>query len=191
VFASVTCEGAPASGGPPILIRGLTPAIELARDPRTGTVHFGRNDRYTIHAVNAAGEDLKSFGLEKERIAIDDAGKKAHFAGRPIPEERLADLVESLPSELTHFRRLQVIDDLLYVTATTTIDRAPRGVSHDIFTLEGKYLYRGLIEVPGSASISGSEDNLVLGDGYFVAVLSYPGGAKSVACYEVKMPSSE
>lgn len=76
----------------------------------------------------------------------------------------------------------------MYVTDTGTIDRAPREVRHDIFTLKGDCVYWGRITLPGPATISGSEDNLVLGDGFFVVVLAYPGGSKSVARYEVRMP---
>ena len=190
LFAAINPGGEPpqAAGGPALLIRGLTPTMELGRDARAGRVYFGRSDVYNIHVVTAGGEAVRSIKMQRDRIAIDEAGKRAHFAGMSIPEERLAPLVKSLPSELTHFRRLQVIGDLLYVTATGTIDRAPREVVHDIFTLEGDYLYRGRITVPGPANIAGSEDNLVLCDGFFVVVLAYPDGGRGVACYAVKMP---
>jgi hypothetical protein len=189
VFASIDAAGAPqASGGPSLLISGLTPTVELARDARTGTIYFGRNDLYQIHAVDSKGREVTSFGLDTKRIAIDEAGKRAHFEGVDIPEEALAQIIDGLPSELTCFRRLQVIGDLLFATATGTIGRAPHEVTQDIFTLNGDYLYRGRISLPGRATISGSEDNLILGDGFFVAVLAYPDGSRSIARYEVRMP---
>ena len=59
--------------------------------------------------------------------------------------------------------------------------------NHDVRNL-GEYLFRGRIAVPSPAHINGSEDNLVLGDGFCVAVLAHPDGSKSVAGFEVEMP---
>lgn len=190
VFATMSTEGAPAprADGMMLNVRGLTPAVEMACDHGRGRVYYGRNDRYAIHVTDLDGEPLLTFGIEREPRRVPPEAKRAHFEDFGLPPEQLRDLVASFPDELTFFRRIQVVGDLVFVTATTGIGRHPAGVELDIFSLAGEYLYRAPIRFAGGEHIFGGADNLVIhGDSFYVS-LEDTAGHRSVARYCIDLP---
>jgi len=169
-------------------LRGVTPVIEMAIDHERERVYYGRSDRYIIHVVDLAGDEKLVFGIERERGRLTLEAKQAHFENTRIPPEQVQAVVESLPTELTCFRRIQVVGDLVLVTATTGISRRPTEVLIDIFSLAGEYLYRASLEFAGSESIFGNPDNLIVHGESFYVSLEDAGGQKSVARYRIQLP---
>jgi len=190
VFATVSTQGAPEprADGMMLNIRGLTPAIEMACDHDRERVYFGRNDRYAIRVADLNGKLKMVFGIERELERVTPEAKRAHFEDMNLPPEQLQELVASFPDDLTFFRRIQVVGDLILVTTTTGISRQPTGVQIDIFSLAGEYLYRAPIQFDDSEHIFGGADNLVVHGNSFFVSLEDSAGDKSVARYRIKLP---
>lgn len=114
---------------------------------------WGKNDRYTIQAVDPEGREQFSFSLERsERKKISREYKERFVSGirlnnRPVPREIAENFIKSIPDESTFFFDIAGgKDGLIYVFVS---DRARSdGQEIDIFSPAGRYLYHADIKVP-------------------------------------------
>lgn len=171
------------------VIIGLIPQINMAFDAKKGTLYFGRNDRYEIHAAGLDGKIKESFGLEKERRLVTEEELRGHFAGTGFPADRVEKIIPLLPRKLTCFHRIQVIGGLVYVF---TVDSLESGIGRqhiDIFSRDGEYLYRGKIAMPEGDRYR-NLDQITLSNGFLHAILANEDGTSRVAKYRISMPDS-
>ncbi|MEW6368651.1 MAG: hypothetical protein AB1714_28820 [Acidobacteriota bacterium] len=169
------------------VILGVIPQINMGYDPAGGRLYFGRNDRYEILVSDLDGKAVGSFGLPKERGQVTEEELRRHMAGSSIPADRVEQLLPLLPRKLTYFHRIQVIDGLVYVFTVDSFDSPIARQDVDIFSLDGKYLYRGRIVMPKGDRYK-SFDGMVLSKGSLHAILTNEDGTSWVAKYKVSMP---
>jgi hypothetical protein len=182
--------GDPVSGGPPVVVRGLTPVVELAYDPVDQELYYGRSDTYALRVVDLDGHRLRTFGLNRPRRPVSTEEKREHFAPLSIPPEHVNSIVASLPDKLTHFHRIRVHEGLVYVFVTTGLGRRPQGQEIDIFSADGTYLYRARITFAAGQHIFSSPENLALNGEDLCVILEDDAGQTSIAKYRLRLPPS-
>lgn len=170
------------------VIVGLIPQINMDYDEDSGLVFFGRNDRYEITAADRNGVVKRTFGLQRERVAVDEGSKRAHFEGHGIPAERYEEILPLLPGKLTCFHRLQVIGNHVYVFRMDELTDRRNRQEIDIFSRDGEYLYAGSIVLPEGDYFQ-NPDQLQIGGGHLYAILKDDTGRSRIAKYRIRIPA--
>ena len=187
-FARVSVSDQDRQGPPGAIVLGLTPQLVVARDPTDGTLYYGKNSEYRIHAVDAEGRALATFGLARARAMVTEADKRAHFAGRGIPADRVEKMVATLPDQAVHYHRIEVHRSLVYVYAAAAFGGSLTRQPIDVFSRSGEYLYQGIIAIEEGRHVYGSPDNLrVQGDQLYV-ILEDGAGRRTIAKYGIQLP---
>jgi hypothetical protein len=175
-------------GGPAreIIIVGLSPlmTIGLGQDK----LYYGMSDTYTIEVVDLDGKELNTFSLDRQKKRVSDDMKKKLFEGIPhISEDVVKHLMGTIPNETTYFYRLEVHHGLIYVYVPDPLHRFPghrKPAWIDIFSGDGKYLYKAHLKLTGSAKPLTTrihKDHLYL-------VLEDQEGEISLAKYTLSLP---
>jgi hypothetical protein len=190
VFAefSVSSEGKAGSGGPPIVILGLTPQIQVAYDRDSRKFYYGRSDDYTIHVSEATGKKLFSFGLDRERKRVDEEDKRKHFEKSSIPKDRYEKILPALPDVLTHFMRIQVVEGLIFVYSTKSLERQQDKIAVDIFSQKGKYMYRSTLRFGKGISFYTHVEKVIIRGNHCYAILEDGSGKSILAKYKISLP---
>jgi hypothetical protein len=107
-----------------------------------GLLYYGRSDRYKIQVADLNGKFLNVFSLDRKKKIVSEDIKKKYF-GRysSMRKQALAQIIATTPDEATFFCRIETHGGLVYVFVPD-ISRHNRQ-EIDIFSPEGKYLYRG------------------------------------------------
>ena len=142
------------AGGPAVVVRGLTPTIEAAWNRDLGSVYYGCSSDYLVRIASTAGDSLGAFSLDRPHQGVDAAAKRAHFAGSRIPPERVDAVAAALPNQLSSFRQLWAGAGLIYVLIPTGLEREVTAQPVDIFSADGRYLYRAELRLPGDVRFS-------------------------------------
>jgi len=187
---SIRVEGYPRRE---VVFVGLSPLMTIGRGD--GRLYYGMSDDYSITIADQDGKKLGGFSVKRkaERISNDD--KRTLIEGlRNLNDVVFKYLMKNIPNETTYFYRLESHHGMIYVYVPSPVRRLyperynPAGI--DIFSAEGKYLYRAQLKVetgrkPVSFSISG--DTLLMfeetedGDVYLVKYrISLPGSEKAM-----------
>jgi hypothetical protein len=96
-------------------------------------------------------------------------------------------LICLLPRKHTYFTRIEIHNGLLYTFEPDLEDENHQSI--DIFTLEGKYLYRADIKVEnGLTMIRSPFDNLFIKKDYLYMALENEEGEVSIAKYKISLP---
>lgn len=188
---SVSTEGRTGSGGPPVVVLGLTPQVKIGLDPGAERFYYGRSDDYTIHVSDSKGKRLFSFGLDRERKRVTDEEKRNHLAKSSIPKDRIDALIPALPSELTHFMRIQVVDGLIFVYSTQNLERQQDKIAIDIFSPEGKYLYRSHLQFGDKAALYSHVGKVIIRGNHCYALLEDGSGKTFFIKYKISLPSAQ
>jgi len=170
------------------VIVGLTPQLAMAYNPQSGRLYYAKNNEYVIYVADLDGNRYPTFGLEREKLPVTEDAKRKHFARFGIPQERVDAMIGSLPNEMAYFHRLQVNDGLVYVFLTSGLGQTLTSQPLDIFSLDGKYLYRAEITFDDNQHIYGNPDNLQIRDNYLYAILEDSTGKKMIAKYRISLP---
>jgi hypothetical protein len=127
-----------------LIIPGLTPLMTVGYGD--GRLYFGRSDTYKIQVTDLNGKLLNTFSLDRKKRRVPEDIKRQYF-GRysSMRKQALEQIIETTPNEGTHFCRIEVHQGLIYVFVPD-ISRQNRQ-QIDIFSPEGKYLYRGILTV--------------------------------------------
>jgi hypothetical protein len=171
-----------------LFIHGLTPAVVLGFDEKNQTFYYGRSDCYQINSSNLKGEQLKTFGLDRDKTPINEAEIKNHFKAFNWTEERINSIIKDLPKELTFFHRIQVINGLLYVWNVHGIPQKQSIQKIDIFSPDGKYLYQADLKFDNTITFS-QVDKLVLSENSLIGIFEDENSNSKIIKYEVKIPN--
>ena len=175
-----------------MIVIGLSPIMTLCL--HGGDLYWGLSDSYMINISDLNGESLGSISLNRKRRQISDSIKAKYFASFDLPQDILPQIVESFPNELTHFHRLEVYDDLLYVyipdldweLGRTKIKQI------DIFSLEGKYLYRAQVDPGiGLTHLFSPLGNLIFKDGHMYAACEREDDTVVIVKFRAVLPGKE
>jgi len=179
--------------GPPgmsVIVLGLTPQIVMAYDRKTGRIFYGRTDEYKIYSADPSGDKLRTFALKRKKKNVSADEKMKHFEGTRIPKDRLEKMIPGLPNEMTHFQRIRVNNGLVYVFPTNSISRRQNFLLVDIFSLEGKYLYRAQIRFSDDDSLFSHLEKVVVRENRLFAILETKDGKKKLVGYKISLPAS-
>jgi len=185
VDLSETAKVESAPQGPPLMIVGLTPQMNLAADGNR--IVFGRSDRYEIYIAERTGKILSSFRLDRKKLTAPLEDKRRLIGETRLPEDQKEKVVAQLPDEMTYFSHLEVIDGLIYVFAVDSLEKMTGHQRIEIFSDTGTYLYSGTIGFGGGLQF-GSPHNLVIAGGCAYVVLQDDQGRQTLAKYRIKQP---
>ena len=110
----------------------------------------GEPERYTKIVVHGLPDDVPpnlagvKEGMVRDRETIEDR------TGYVL--SIMKKLLKGLPGETTYFSQIEIHNGLLYVYVSDMERRNSQQI--DIFSLDGKYLYRSFIRVPEALLIS-------------------------------------
>jgi hypothetical protein len=133
-----------------LIVPGLTPLMTVGYGD--GRLYYGRSDSYKIQVTNLSGNLLNAFSLDRGKKRVPEDIKKKYF-GRysSMRKQALDQIIETTPNEATFFCRIETHKGLIYVFVPDIARRNRMQI--DIFSPEGKYLYRGNLTI---------EDNLTM-----------------------------
>jgi hypothetical protein len=133
-----------------LIVPGLTPLMTVGYG--NGRLYYGRSDTYKIRVADLSGKFLDSFSISRGKKRVSDDIKNKYF-GRysSMRKQALDQIIETTPNEATFFCRIETHRGFIYVFIPD-IARHNRQMI-DIFSPEGKYVYRGGITI---------EDNLTM-----------------------------
>jgi hypothetical protein len=165
---------------------GLTPQMTVGYG--NNKIYYGMNNTYSIQIADLDGEVIDSFSLKRKRIRVSDAEKRKSFEryGR-ISRQSREQYIKTTPNDCTFFCRIEIHDGLIYVFVPNILRQNTQKI--DIFSLDGKYLYSGFIELEKGLTLLDSQlDNPVIKDGYLYAALQEESFQVKIAKYRIKYP---
>jgi hypothetical protein len=180
-------EKKPSGGG---VIVGLTPQMKMGFDPKSNRIYFGKNSDSLIYCLALDGNKIDSFLFSLPRITVSKADKEAHFAGFGVPKERAEAIIPMLPDRMTYYNRIQVVDGLLYLLSAESLPGPHTGIKADIFSPDGRPLYKGRIQIENGWHICNSPENLQLIKGFVYTALENDRGDKKIVKYKIDLPQS-
>ncbi len=175
-------------GGMALVILGLTPQIKMGFDPDLNRIYYGRSDDYSIHVDELTGKRLFTFTLDRERKTVTEEDKWRHFEQTRLPKERIEKILPSLPNFLTYFMRIQVVKGLIFIFSTESLDRRQEKLAIDIFSPEGKYLYRSYLKFGDGPPSYTHVEKVVIRNTHLYALLESKEGMTSLAKYKIDLP---
>jgi hypothetical protein len=181
--------GVARSGGMVVamVVRGLTPMMILGY--YDGRLYYGMNDSYRIAVSDLEGKEITTFGIQRKAKTISDDVKRKQFSGRDsrIPKEMLEKIIKTLPDQLTFFDRIEVHNGLIYVHISQLAPEETNSREIDIFSREGKYLYRAVVKVDDGDSITAGP---VIKNNHIYLTLEDEEGMISLVKYKVSLPTA-
>ncbi len=149
-------------------------------------IYYGMNDRYKVFIATMEGKILKSFSLTRERRRISDKVKKDKLfkgAKGKAPIELLETLAKQMPNDITHFCRIELHKGLIYLYMSYYDQKNIQQI--DIFSQEGKYLYRSFIKIARGDFFAALPE--IKGD-YLYLALENEDGEHCVCKYKIPLP---
>lgn len=182
---SVFTGGVARSGGSVIaMVDGaLTPMMRIGYDGKR--LYYGMNNSYAITVSDMIGEKKFTFTLDRARKEVSEAEKRKRFGGEGgAPEDMVEKIVKSMPDTLTYFSRIESYNGLIYVFQTS-LDRGNRQ-EIDIFSADGKYLYRAAIEVEKGSRI---QTDPFIKDNHLYLAVEDEEGEVAINKYKIALPT--
>jgi hypothetical protein len=135
-----------------VVMPSITPVMAIGK--HENNLYFGMNDKYEIYITNLEGKEVGGFTLKRERTTVT-LKQKEKVMGDLVkglaPPEVAKQLAKALPEQETYFSSIQSRGGMLYLYKSAFVPGNRRQV--DIFSPQGKYLYRGLIKVKDGYTI--------------------------------------
>lgn len=155
-------------------------------------LYWGMSDRYMIHVTDLQGKAITSFSVDRKKTRVSRKDKWDFFNKGGIPLDMLKQIADSVPDEVTCFHRIDVHDDLVFVFVPE-IDlenKALRTKQIDIFSPEGKYLYKARLNFGKNRThLSSPLRNIVIKKGFLYAVLQDEKDNVLLAKYRISLPA--
>ncbi len=169
-----------------LIIPGLTPLMTVGYG--NGRLYYGRSDRYKIQVADLNGKLLNAFSLDRKKKKVPEDVKKKYF-GRysSMRKQALDQIIATTPDEATFFCRIETHGGLIYVFVPD-ISRHNRQVI-DIFSPEGKYLYRGKLTVEDDLTMMEPKiyNPYIKDDFLYVSVMDRNDNVKIIK-YKISLP---
>jgi hypothetical protein len=134
---------------------------------------------------------LFSFGLDRDRKKVTDDEKRKHFEKSSIPKEKVDAIIPDLPDALTHFMRIQVVEGLIFVYSTESLERQQDKIALDIFSPEGKYLYRSRLQFGNEMPLYTHVEKVIIKGNHCYALLEDGSGKSFFVKYKISLPSTQ
>lgn len=177
-------------GGPAreVIIVGLSPLMTIGRSE--DKLYYGMSDNYTIEVADLNGRKLKQITLDRKKQRVSYGEKKKLIEGIPnTTEEVVKHLMENIPDDMTFFYRLEVHNGLIFVFVPDPLHRFPghwNPAQIDIFSADGKYLYRSRLKLPGGVKPL----TTFIHKNYLYLTLEDEAGDTGIAKYKIRLPDN-
>ena len=177
-------------GGSRLILRmPFVVAEDLMITGNSGCIYYGYSKSYDIKKINSSGKMIKSFsiqGREREKISKADKLKildRILEMHRNVSKNVLNKMADQIPDKLPFFHHLYTDDaGLIYVMTARIKESNRRDV--DIFSKQGKYLYRGNIILENGFNIL----RLALRNKIMVVMVEGPDGERLLVKYTLVLP---
>lgn len=170
-----------------MVVKGLTPMMIMGYD--NGRVYYGMNNSYRIVVSDLEGKEISKFGIQRKAKTISDDIKCKQLSSRSsrAPKELVEKIIKSLPNQLTFFNRIEVHNGLIYVYVSQLESEESNSRKIDIFSREGRYLYRAVIDVDNGYSITAGP---VIKNNHIYLTREDEEGVISLVKYKVSLPTT-
>ena len=172
-----------------IIVVGLSPMPAAAYD--RDRVYWGVSHTYEIHISDLEGKAIGEFSVDRKSRKISSSFKKKFFTEMSLPPEMVASVAKSFSDKLTYFHRIEVHDGLIYIfVPDLDLDqRTARIAQIDIFSPEGRYLYRAKLDFgKGMAHLFSPLSNLAFRNGHLYAACVRENDAVVLAKFKAVLP---
>jgi 6-bladed beta-propeller len=155
-------------------------------------LYWGMSDRYMIHVTDLIGREITAFSLDRGKTRVSKRDKWDFFNKGSIPADMLKQIVDGLPDEITCFHRIEVHNELIFVFVPE-IDpenKILRIRQIDIFSPEGRYIYKGHLNFgKNRVPLSSPLQNIVIKRDFLYPVLQDEEDTVLVAKYKISLPA--
>lgn len=155
-------------------------------------IWYGYNDAYKIQQLNLDKKDRNSFSIDsrkREKIAKKEKMQmfeKVLENQREIPKNILNTMADQIPDEMPFFHHLfSDKTGLIYVVTATA--KYPNRRKVDIFSSQGRYLYRGLIDLEPGCSII----RMIMKGKDLVVFIEDSEGERKLVKYTLDIPANQ
>jgi hypothetical protein len=175
------------AGGNGVKLIGLTPMIISGYDFDNDKLYYGVNDVYEIHVVQLNGKVLNSFSVKRQKKLVSNETLRKQIklidASAPVNE-----IIKQLPKEITYYHRISIHKGYVLVFEGN-FGTNWESQSIDIFSLDGKYLYRTLFSPgPGAKIYFTSIGSILVQGDYLYVVLEDDESEVVIAKYRIQLP---
>lgn len=157
-----------------------------------GRLYWGMSDRYRITVTDLAGRGITAFSVDREKTTVSQKDKRDFFNKGSLPADVLKQIVDGLPDDVTYFHRIEVHNKLIFVFVSgIDLDNKMLSIKQiDIFSPEGKYLYKARLDFGRNrVHLSSPLQNIVIDRGFLYAVLQDEEDNVLVAKYKIALPT--
>jgi hypothetical protein len=175
-----------------IIVIGLSPLMTLGF--YDGRIYWGMSDSYVINVSDLGGKKITSFSVNRKKKRISDNFKKKYFRDLNLPEDMLPQILKSYPNELTFFHRIEVHNGLIYVyVPDLDLDLGQAKIKQiDIFSQEGKYLYRSVVNFGKNLThLFSPLNNFIIKDDHIYAACEREDDTIVILKYKAALPRLE
>jgi len=167
-----------------VVIPPLTPRIFCDFDQQRQSFVYGKNNEYKIWILDLNQGNSECFSLNRKKRPLTKSMKKKINREMHLSKK----MWDRFPRELTHFNKIQIKDGFIYIFVSYFEEIFDKQ-KLDIFSLDGKYLYRAFFKPDAEEEIySTSIYHLVLKDNHFYASIQTRNGDMKVVKYRVSLP---
>ncbi len=154
-----------------IIVIGLSPLLTAAYEQ--GRLYWGVSHSYEVHISDLEGKAIGGFSVDRKPKKVSHSFKKKFFKGMTLPPEMVDQIAKSFPDRLTQFHQIEVHDGLVYVfVPDLDMNQGTARIAQiDIFSPEGRYLYRAHLDFGKDlAHLFSPLSNLAFRNGHLYAV---------------------
>jgi hypothetical protein len=172
-----------------LIIEGLTPLMTIGFSD--GRIYYGMSDSYTIYISDLNGKRLGKFSLRREKRKVASEEKSLRFEDYPqMSRQGRRQIMETTPDEITSFTRIESHRGLIYVFEPEVIRRNYQAI--DIFSPEGRYLFRSKISVEQGLTMmpQQSANPLLTGEHLYVVLVDEELHVK-IRKYKIRLPEPQ
>lgn len=171
---------------PAMIVGGLTPMMIIGYGNKK--LYYGMNDTYRITVSDLSGKIVHTFSVRDKKEKISKEKKRKFFSQWGDPPAFVEKCVDTTPGELAHFIRIEEINGLIYVFGAF-FGQNQEKQRIDIFSPQGKYLYRSFIKPGNGSTIYYSHiKNLVIKKDYLYMLIEDEEGDIKIAKYKISLP---
>jgi len=135
-----------------VVMPSITPMMVFGR--YKNRIYYGMNNDYTIHITDIEARSHGRFSLQREpeRVSLEEREDVLkRLAKGYAPEEMAIAMAKTLPDRVTCFSSIVTCGDRLYLFQSHFVPTHRQEM--DIVDPEGRYLYRGILEIEKGANI--------------------------------------
>jgi hypothetical protein len=173
--------------GSSVKLIGLNPMIVTGYDSNHKKLYFGVNNAYEIHVTTLNGKLVNTFSVKRQKKPVADEVLRKHLKFYD-PSAPVNKIIKQLPKEISCFHRISIHNDYVLVFEGNF------GINWecqflDIFTLEGKYLYRAVFKPESGEKIYyTSTGSILIKNDYLYVVLEDNQGEVKIVKYRIRFP---